>query len=114
MAVVLTARFRVSNWQAFRRLSDETLIHFARAAGAQRYRLFRNAHDAAEALLLVEAASLDALRPLRDVLLRQEIAWNGGFAPDSGRAPTPGQLWEPSECRGIGRGGEPPGPVGPL
>jgi predicted xylose isomerase-like sugar epimerase len=102
MAVVLTARFRVSNWRALRRLSDETLIHYAHAAGARRYLLFRNAHDAAEALLLVEAPSLDALRPLCDILLRRETARNGGLVPDSGGGPAPGRLWEPSGCRSIG------------
>lgn len=111
MAVVLTARFRVSDWRALRQLSDETLIHYAHAAGARRYRLFRNVYDAAEALLLVEAASLDSLRPLRDVLLRQGLARDGGLAPDSGRASTSGQFWEPCECRSIGRGDEPLGCV---
>jgi hypothetical protein len=114
MAVVLTARFLVSDWRALQRLSDELLIHYAYAAGAQRYRLFRNAYDAAEALLLVEVASLEVLRPLRDVLLRQEIALSSGLAPDSRRAPTAGQFWEPSECRSIGRGDEPHGGVGRL
>lgn len=94
MAVIFTAHLRVSDWRGLRRLSDETLILYARAAGARRYRLYRNAHDAAAALLLVEAATLEDLRALRDALLAQ-----GELAPGAG--PPGGGLWEPAECRAI-------------
>jgi hypothetical protein len=101
MAVVFTARLRVGDWRALRRLSDETLILYARAAGAQRYRLYRDAHDAAEALLLVEAASLAALRPLRDALLSRERTGGDAIVVDGRPGPPEGRLWEPADCRHI-------------
>jgi hypothetical protein len=102
MSVVFTAVFRVQDWQALRRLSDVTLITYARAAGARRYRLYRNTHDAAEALLLVEGVSALGLAPLHNAL-RQLI---GRAAPQSMSASVrdmpDGQIWEQAECLMIG------------
>jgi hypothetical protein len=102
MAVVFTTVFRVKDWQALRRLSDVTLITFARAAGARRYRLYRNTHDAAEALLLVEGASPDVLRLLRAALARQNTPAISATTPSGPVDPVDGTLWEPTECSAIG------------
>lgn len=113
MGVVFTARLRVRDWRLLRQLSDERLILYARAAGARRYGLFRDTHDAAEALLLVEAASAEALRPLRDALLREAAAQRGGLTTEVMAGQTEGRLWEATACRSIEA--VPPGEeVGPL
>jgi hypothetical protein len=99
MSVVFTTVFRVKDWQALYRLSDLTLIAFARAAGARRYRLYRNSYDAAEALLLVEGAKLDELQLLRAMLMRRgNPAVSGLGQADQSE----GKLWEPAECSTIG------------
>jgi hypothetical protein len=46
MFVVLTAIFRVKDWKALRCFSDQNLIAYARSAGASRYQIYRNIHDA--------------------------------------------------------------------
>jgi hypothetical protein len=102
MGVVFTAVFRVKDWQALRRLSDVTLIAFARAAGARSYRLYRNAHDAAEALLIVEGATLDALQIMRSALMQRADPAIIAIAPGARAEPPEGKLWEPAECSAIG------------
>lgn len=97
MSVVYTARFRVRSWSALHQLSDTSLIRYARAAGVRRYRLYRNSHDAAEALLLVEASSSDALRVLRSTLLRHTEQ----LQPDVRAGPSGDGLWEPVACSAI-------------
>lgn len=101
MAVLFTARLRVRDWRALRRLSDERLMLFARAAGARRYQLFRDSHDAAEALVLVEADAAEALQVLRTALLQLDAAQHDNLAIElspSGKC----RLWEPSGCGSIG------------
>lgn len=103
MAVVFTAILRVRDWPALRRLSDELLIVYARAAGARRYRLYRNVHDAAEALLLVEIGSAEALLPLRDALLHRDSLVSGELASGGRGGPPDGRVWEPAACLAIER-----------
>jgi hypothetical protein len=101
MSIILTAIFRVTNWQALRRLSDQSLVVVARAAGATRYRLCRNAHDAAEALLIAEFESHDtvsqlisALGQINQALARPTSRPCGALADD--------RVWEPTMCLMIG------------
>jgi hypothetical protein len=100
--VVFTALFRVKDWTALRRLSDGTLIVYARAARARRYQFYRNTHDAAEALLIVEAASQEDLLPLRDLLLRCAPSAAACLAATQWVASADGQFWEPASCGAIG------------
>jgi hypothetical protein len=100
MPVVLTAIFRVTNWQALLRFSDQSLIVAARAAGATRYRIYRNVHDAAEALLIAELASHEAVGRLAGAIagLNQGVARlhdspAGSTAED--------RVWEPTMCLAI-------------
>jgi hypothetical protein len=102
MGVVFTAVFRVKDWQALRRLSDVTLIAFARVAGARRYRLYRNAHDAAEALLIVEGATVEALQLMRSALMQRDDPAVVTLAPAGRAEPPEGKLWEPTDCSAIG------------
>lgn len=101
MAVIFTARLRVRDWRALLRLSDERLLLYARVAGAQRYQLYRDTHDAAEALLLVEAASATALRPVSDALLRLDDATLDGRVTGERTETVEGRLWEPAGGRLI-------------
>jgi hypothetical protein len=95
MPVILTAIFRVANWQALLRFSDQHLIIAARAAGATRYRIYRNVHNAAEALLLAELASHDAVAQVTSVIVQihQGIA-QLHTSPASASADD--RVWEPS------------------
>lgn len=101
MAIILTARLRVRDWRALLRLSDERLLLYARAAGARRYQLYRDTHDAAEGLLLLEAASVAALRPVSDALLCLDGAALGGRVAGERAGPVEGRLWEPAGARGL-------------
>jgi hypothetical protein len=101
MTVIFTARMRVRDWRALLWLSDETLLLYARAAGARRYQLCRDTHDAAEALLLVEAGSVDALRPLCDALRRRTSAVRGQALADEGARAVVLRHWEAAGCRAI-------------
>jgi hypothetical protein len=102
MASVFTTVLRVKDWPALHRLSDVTLIAFARAAGARRYQIYRNAHDAAEALVLVEGANIEALQLLRAVLMRHDNPDMVGAIAVGPADPAEGKLWEPTECSVIG------------
>jgi hypothetical protein len=90
-----TAVVRVADWQAWQRLSDETLIALARQAGATRYRIFRNLHDAAEALLIAEFPDYEAVRRMgEDTEARVAPLLGGGVADD--------RIWELVGCAVIG------------
>jgi hypothetical protein len=99
MAIIFTARLHVRDWRALLRLSDETLLLYARATGARRYQLYRDTHDATEALLLVEAANATALRPVSDALLRLGDATLGGRMTGERTEAVEGRLWEPAGGR---------------
>jgi hypothetical protein len=100
MSAILTIIFRVTNWQALRSLSDQSLIVAARAAGATRYQIYRNVHDAAEALLIVECASHEAIRQLTRTMAQV----NRGIAQlklPIGDRRLDDQIWEPAKCLAI-------------
>jgi hypothetical protein len=104
MSVILTAIFRVTNWQALRRLSDQSLVVAARAAGATRYRICRNAHDAAEALLIAEFASHDAVSQLTGAFAQISPGVARLSSPSGGDLPDD-RVWEPTMCLAIGEEG---------
>jgi hypothetical protein len=104
MSVILTAIFRVTNWQALRRLSDQSLVVAARAAGATRYRVCRNVHDAAEALLIAEFESHDAVSQLTGALTQINQGIARLYSPPGGTPPDD-RIWEPTMCVAIGEEG---------
>jgi hypothetical protein len=59
MTVVTTFTAHIKDWKALQILHSEILIDWARKMGATRYRIFRNAADAAEALVMVELTSYE-------------------------------------------------------
>ena len=101
MSIVLTTIFRVRNWKALRQFSDRTLIGCARVAGATRYQVYRNVHDAAEALLIAEFSNHDAIAQLnnamvqinKDAIAQRELP-HRGYLPDD-------RVWESTECSAI-------------
>ena len=101
MFVILTAMFRVKDWKALRCFSDQNLIAYARTAGASRYQIYRNIHDAAEALLIVEVSSHGATVQINNAIMQmsehaivQPDLAHRGDAPDD-------RIWEPTECIAI-------------
>jgi hypothetical protein len=101
MFVILTAMFRVKDWKALRYFSDQNLIAFARVAGASRYQIYRNIHDAAEALLIIEVSSQSAMAQMsnaiaqmcRHAIVQRDPAYRGDVLDD--------RIWEPTDCTAI-------------
>jgi hypothetical protein len=95
MAIVLTALARVKDWRALRHLNRETLLECARDVGATRYRLYRNAKDASEVLVLAELPDHEALRELARVVGARLGALPESETPDD-------REWEATDLDGIG------------
>jgi hypothetical protein len=101
MLVILTAMFRVKDWKALRCFSDQQLIAYARVAGASRYQIYRNIHDAAEALLIVEVSSHGAMVQINNAItqmckhpiIQPALRYRGDVLDD--------RIWEPTECIAI-------------
>jgi hypothetical protein len=94
MSVIYTAVVRIADWKAWQRLSDETLLSYARDAGATRYRVFRNLHDAAEALLIAEFPDYEAVRRMGEDTDAQII-------PLAAEGAAGDRVWELVDCAGI-------------
>ena len=101
MFVVLTAMFRVKDWKALRCFSDQNLIAFARTAGASRYRIYRNLHDAAEALLIVEVSSHSAMAQINNAIMQMNKAAIVQPEPPHRGDALDDRIWEPTECIAI-------------
>lgn len=101
MVVILTAMFHVKDWKALRYFSDQNLIAYARVAGASRYRIYRNIHDAAEALVIVEVSSHRAMAQISNALMqmcKQAIVQPGLAYRSDG---LDDRIWEPTDCIAI-------------
>lgn len=95
MAVLVTAMARTADWAALERLHAERLVACARANGATHYRLYRNAKDAAQALLVAEVPDHEAAQGL----LRAAGACLGGLLVGG---VSDDRLWEAAGSGGIG------------
>ena len=95
MAVMYTAVVRITDWQAWQRLSDETLIAYARQAGATRYRIYRNLHDAAEAMIVAEFPDYEAVRRMGESTDARVIRLTPDGVSDD-------RVWEQMSCEAIG------------
>jgi hypothetical protein len=101
MVVILTAMFRVKDWKALRSFSDRNLIAYARVAGASRYQIYRNIHDAAEALVIIEVSSHSGMAQISSVIA--QMCKQAIVQPD----PTyrsdmlDDRIWEPTDCIAI-------------
>jgi hypothetical protein len=95
MAVVSTTVARVSNWQTFAHLNQETLLGRAREVGATRYRIYRNVRDASLALIVSELPDSEAAQEL-DLLCAEHLSvLLSGCDLDAG-------IWEATSLEGIG------------
>jgi hypothetical protein len=88
MAVVTTFTAHIRDWKALQSLHRETLIDWARKLGATRYRVFRNASDAAEVLVMVELTSYEDAQEMVQVVGTQLL-------PILVRDVRPADIWEP-------------------
>lgn len=68
MSVLFTVVVTTRDWRALRERHREVLVKRARLSGALRYQVYRNVHDAAQALIIAELPDDDALRELRHAL----------------------------------------------
>jgi hypothetical protein len=95
MTVVTTFTAHVKDWQALQSLHRETLIDWARKLGATRYRVFRNASDAAEVLVMIELTSHEDAREMTQIVGAQLL-------PILARDVRLAHIWEPMEWEEIG------------
>jgi hypothetical protein len=93
MAIVMTALARVRDWGPALRGRHYHLAECARRAGATRCSLFRDVHDASEALFLIVLPGHDALR-----LFLIELAADETTAS----CPIPFRAWEQIESSEVG------------
>ncbi len=95
MAVVFLGHARIADWDALLALHRGTLLDLATTLGAAHYRVYRNAHDSAEVLVVAELPDPEAaqalLAGLHDTL--------GGLARHPGLRDS---TWEPVAWDGIG------------
>ncbi len=104
MFAILTAMFRVKDWKALRYFSDQNLIAYARVAGASRYQIYRNIHDAAEALVIIEVASQSAMAQMsnaiaqmcKQAIVQPDLTYRSDVLDD--------RIWEPTDCIAIEQG----------
>jgi hypothetical protein len=64
MPVMLTVVARVKDWRRLQGLNQQVWVDQAAAAGAARWHIYRNAHDAAQMLLVAEFPDHDALQEI--------------------------------------------------
>jgi hypothetical protein len=95
MAVLLTAIITTKDWKMLRERNREVLVGQAQQAGAIRYRIYRNVHDASQVLIIAELPDDDALQELRQVLSEQVGTLATGNHSDD-------RTWEPTGWEGIG------------
>ena len=68
MSLLLTVIVATRDWKTLREQNQITLVGQAQQARAIRYQVYRNIHDASQALIIAELPDDDALRELRRVL----------------------------------------------
>src|SRR5262245_1115197 len=94
MPMLLTVMARTTDWRAVEMVHREWLIDCARANGATHLRLYRNAKDAAQVLLLAELPDHEAVQNLvRAVGTRLGDLIVGGVPDD--------RLWETTVGEGL-------------
>ena len=88
MATLVTFIAPVKDWKAFQNLHQGALIENGRNLGATRYQVFRNAMDAAQAMVIVELSSFEDAQEMAQ-LIDEQLA---SILP---RDVKPAELWEP-------------------
>jgi hypothetical protein len=88
MPVVTTFTAHVKDWKALQSLHREILIDWARKLGATRYCIFRNAADAAEALVMVELTAYEDAQEMVQIV-------GAHLVPIPAREGRLADIWEP-------------------
>jgi hypothetical protein len=102
MAMLLTLMARTTDWRALEAVHRERLLDCARANGATHLRLYRNAKDAAQVLLIAELPDHEAVQNLARAASTHLAGLILDDVPDD-------RLWETTASEGIGL---PPGQTG--
>ena len=92
MPVTYAATLRVRDWTALHRFHQQPLAANAAAAGASRLTVYRNLHDASEALLAVDLPD-DDVAAIRDFIVSAIAAQGGRLLDERCWEPTP-WVWE--------------------
>lgn len=87
MPIACTAHARLKDWKALQEFYESTLVARAKACGAQRLGLYRNAHDATRVLLVAEFSEPDGLREFLGIWFDASASWCIGSVNEA--------LWEP-------------------
>jgi quinol monooxygenase YgiN len=95
MPVLFTAIITTNDWKVLREQNHATLVVQAQQAGAIRYHIYRNIHDASQVLMIAEFPDDDALHELRQALYEQIGALAAGGRSDE-------RTWEPTGWESIG------------
>ena len=95
MSLLLTVIVATRDWKTLREQNQAILVSQAQQAGAIRYQVYRNVHDASQALIIAELPDDDALRELRRVLCEQIGALSANSHLDE-------HIWEPTGWEVIG------------
>ena len=94
MSVLFTAIITTNDWKALRERNRAILAVQAQQAGAIRYRIYRNVHDASQVLMIAEFPDDDALHELRRALYEQIGVLAAGGRSDE-------RTWEPTGWEDI-------------
>ena len=94
MPVLLTLMARVKDWRALHDLNQQVWAEQAAAAGAARWHLYRNAHDAGQMLLVAEFPDHEALQDMSRAVSSALSPMLAGGAPQDG-------CWESTGWRAI-------------
>jgi hypothetical protein len=65
MSVIFTAVAKVKDWRALQKLDEKIIRDELQAIGAVGYEIYRNTHDASQALLLIELPDQDDIHHVR-------------------------------------------------
>ena len=94
MQTIFTATARVTDWKALQQVNRDTLVGLAREAGALHYRVYRNAHDASQVLILATLPDADALADLA-------LALSARMGPLAAGGEADSRAWMPTDWDGI-------------
>jgi hypothetical protein len=95
MTVLFMSIGRVKDWKALQALNHEALVSCAKRAEATRYRIYRNVHNASQALFLAELPYHEAAQEMDEMMgAHMHTLLEGGDSDV--------WIWELTEFEGIG------------
>lgn len=89
MTVIFMVIATVKDWQLLRNLNEESIVAKAAALQATEYQVYRDPHDASQALLWIELRQADDVSEMRETIVQQlDGLQNVRLVSD--------QIWEPT------------------